>query len=48
MPHFQNHTEPVRTHDRNADYGAVNNSPLFIFLVAVVAIMISVPLALFF
>ena len=48
MSLFRDHTEPFRAHDRDAEYDAVNNSALFIFLVAVVAIMTAVPLALFF
>ena len=38
--------EAARSHQ--AEYEAINNSGVFIFLVAVVAIMIAVPLAIFF
>ena len=33
---------------RNADFEAVNGSATFIFMVAVVAIVVAVPLAIFF
>ncbi len=41
-------SESTRLQSRDADFEAVNNSPTFIFMVAVVAIVIAVPLALFF
>ncbi len=48
MALFDTHTDPARLHDQEADFEAVNNSATFIFMVAVVAIVIAVPLALFF
>lgn len=41
-------SEATRLENRNADFEAVNNSATFLFLVAIVAIVIAVPLALFF
>lgn len=48
MAIFETRSDPVRIQNQNADFEAVNNSATFIFMVAVVAIMIAVPLALFF
>ncbi len=48
MSHVDMHSEQTRLQNRNADFEAVNNSATFIFMVAVVAIIIAVPLALFF
>ncbi len=41
-------SENMRLHNQDADYEAVNSSATFMFLVAIVAIMVAVPLALFF
>ena len=41
-------SDSTRLENRNADFEAVNNSATFLFMVAVVAIVIAVPLALFF
>ena len=37
-----------RVHNQDADFKAVNSSATFIVLVAIVAILIAVPLAVFF
>jgi hypothetical protein len=37
-----------RLHDHESQFEAVNTSATFIFLVAVVAIVVAVPLAIFF
>ncbi len=47
MALFDTHTDPVRLKSQNSDFESVNNSATFIFMVAVVAIIIAVPLAIF-
>lgn len=38
----------IKAHNHDAEFEAVNNSGTFIFLVAIVSVVIAVPLAVFF
>jgi|GEM_PF-5374168 len=48
MAIFETQSDPVRIQNQNADFEAVNNSATFMCMVAFVAIVVAVPLALFF